>query len=416
MQGAGGGGLAPSEQSILADTFTEKMRGQAFALYGMAVVLAPAIGPALGGWITDNYNWRWIFFINIPVGILSLFLSYTFVQDSEGAKKEQKSVWRKGLKIDYLGFGLVALGLGCLQIVLDKGQEDDWFGSNFIIIMITLGTIGVIGLLIWEFITPNPIVDLRLFKNTNFLTTTLVMFAVFFILLSTTQLLPQFVQQLMNYNATKAGLILMPGGFVIMALMPVVGRLINVIQPKYLIAFGLVTMSAAMGYMTNMDTQVSFGVLAMARCFQTAAMAFLFVPINTMAYIGLPEGKSNSASALINLMRNLGGSVGISMCTTMLDRRSQFHLNRLVDHLTPYDTQYRQAVHNATQTMTRGGASPGVAMRRALQSIYQTVQNQAAMISYTEIFKALAVAALVMIVMVYFLRNMNPGESAHGAA
>jgi DHA2 family multidrug resistance protein len=415
LQGAGGGGLAPSEQSILADTFPERLRGQAFALYGMAVVLAPAIGPSLGGWITDNYNWRWIFFINVPVGILSLFLTYSIVQDSAAAKKETKSIWRGGLKIDYMGFGLVALGLGCLQIILDKGQEDDWFGSTFIIIMAILAVIGIVGLIIRELTTENPVVDLRLFKNVHFLITNIVMFATFFVLLSTTQLLPQFVQELMHYNATKAGLILMPGGFVIMLLMPIVGRLVNVIQPKYLIGFGLLLMSGAMLHMTNFDTQASFKSLAIARCYQTAAMAFLFVPINTVAYVGLPPGKSNAASAMINLMRNMGGSVGISLVTTMLDRRSQLHQSRLVESMTPYDAPYRQAVQNATHTMVRGGASPGIAMRQALQSIYETMQTQAAMLSYLDIFKTLAVASLCMVAIIFLMKNMKPGEAAHGA-
>ena len=214
LQGAGGGGLAPSEQSILADTFPPQQRGQAFALYGVAVVVAPAIGPALGGWITDNYSWRWIFYINIPVGIVSLILTSMLVQDSNSAKKEHGQAWRNGLKIDYLGFGMLAIGLGCLQVVLDKGQEDDWFGSRFITVMAILSAAAILGTIVWElFVTPDPIVDLPLFRNVGFFFTTIVMFAVFFILLSTTQLLPQLVQQLFHYDATKAGLILMPGGF-----------------------------------------------------------------------------------------------------------------------------------------------------------------------------------------------------------
>lgn len=415
MQGAGGGGLAPSEQAILTDTFPENKRGQAFALYGMAVVVAPAVGPALGGWITDTYTWRWIFFINLPVGILSLFLTHLFVKDSEAAKQEHKDIWKGGIKIDYLGMGLVALGLGCMQIVLDKGQEDDWFGSTFICVMITLAAIGIIGLLIWEFITDDPIVDLPLFKNYNFLAINLMMFAVFFVLLSTTQLLPQFVQELMQYNATKAGLILMPGGFVIMALMPVVGRLVNVVQPRYLIALGLLGMSAAMWYMTNMDVQVSFGTIALARCFQTASMAFLFVPINTAAYTGLPTGKSNQASAMINLMRNLGGSVGISVVTTLISRRGQMHQTRLVSHLTPYDPAYRQALRQATTNLIHHGTAPGAAMMQALDSIYQSMQLQATMLSYIDGFKLLAVGSLIMVGAAFFLKKVKPGEGGHAA-
>jgi DHA2 family multidrug resistance protein len=413
LQGAGGGGLAPSEQAILTDSFPERLRGQAFALYGMAVVVAPAIGPALGGWITDNFSWRWIFFINIPVGILSLILTSIVVQDSDSAIKEHKQVWSKGLKIDYVGFGLIALGLGCLQVVLDKGQEDDWFGSYFIVAFFAAAIFGILGTIAWElFITKNPIVDLPLFKNLNFLTVNIVMFATFFVLLSTTQLLPQMVQEILGYDATKAGLILMPGGLVIMALMPVAGRLVNIVQPKYLIVFGLLCMSAAMEYMTHFDTAVSFYVLALARAGQAASMAFLFVPINTMAFSGLPEGKSNNASSLINLMRNLGGSVGISAVTTILDRRSQFHQERLVSHLTPSNPFYVRAVQSTVKMLVANGASPGAAMKQAIGTIYQNVQLQASMLSYIDAFKILSVASLVMVVGVFFLRSVKLGQAS----
>ena len=275
------------------------IRGQAFALYGMAVVLAPAIGPSLGGWITDNYNWRWIFFINVPVGILSLFLTYSIVQDSKAAKKETKSIWRGGLKIDYIGFGLVALGLGCLQIILDKGQEDDWFGSYFIIVMAILSVVGIAGLIIRELSIKNPIVDLRLFSNTHFLITNLVMFATFFVLLSTTQLLPQFVQQLLHYDATKAGLILMPGGFVIMLLMPIVGRLVNVVQPKYLIGVGLLVMAGAMQHMTNFDTQASFKSLAISVWVVT--MKLRPVRIDENPRMKMPSSAGNRVAGVLRL-------------------------------------------------------------------------------------------------------------------
>ncbi|HSU66362.1 MAG TPA: DHA2 family efflux MFS transporter permease subunit [Tepidisphaeraceae bacterium] len=414
LQGAGGGGLAPSEQSILADTFSPQKRGQAFALYGVAVVVAPAIGPALGGWITDNWSWRWIFFINIPVGILSLVLTYFLVQDSESAKKEHEQVWKNGLKVDYLGFGLLAVGLGCLQVVLDKGQEDDWFGSNFITTMAILSAVGIIGTIIWEFITENPIVDLPLFKDLGFFFTCIVMFAVFFILLATTQLLPQLVQQLFHYDATKAGLILMPGGFFIMMLMPLVGFLVNKVQPKWLIVFGLLVEAASMEYLTHLDLNASFWTIAWARVFQAGGLAFLFVPINTVAYVGLPAGKSNNASALINAMRNLGGSVGISFVTTSLERRSQFHQNRLIGNLAPYHSSYLQAISHATTRFMQHGSDAAGASSRAIASLYQTLQGQATMLSYIDVFRMLAIGSLLAIGLAVFLKRMNPGEKPAG--
>lgn len=414
IQGAGGGGLAPSEQSILADTFEPRKRGQAFALYGVAVVVAPAIGPALGGWITDNYSWRWIFYINIPVGILSLVLTYFLVQDSDSAKKEHEQTWRNGLKIDYLGFGLLAVGLGCLQVVLDKGQEDDWFGSKFITTLAIIAAVGILGAIIWEFITKDPIVDLPLFKDLGFFFTCIVMFAVFFILLATTELLPQMVQQLFGYDATKAGLILMPGGLFIMALMPLVGFLVNKVQPKWLIAFGLLIEAASMYYLTHLNALVSFRTIAIARIFQAGGLAFLFVPINTIAYIGLPPGKSNNASALINAMRNLGGSVGISFVTTMLDRRGQFHQNRLVGDIAPFRAAYRQAIAHAARHFVQSGASPVAASQQAFASVTQRLLQQAQMLSYLDVFKMLAIGSLVALPLAIFLKRIRPEDRGKG--
>ncbi|HEV2320091.1 MAG TPA: DHA2 family efflux MFS transporter permease subunit, partial [Verrucomicrobiae bacterium] len=347
LQGLGGGGLAPSEQAILTDTFPLEKRGQAFAMYGITVVVAPALGPALGGWITDAFSWRWIFFINIPIGIASLLLTSFVVQDSPSAKKEHEEATRGGIHVDYLGFALVALGLGCLQVVLDKGQEDDWFSSTFITTFTILSAIGIVGGIFWElFGTRNPMVDLPMFRDRSFFFANLMMFATLFALLSTTQLLPQFVQQILPYNAVKAGLILMPGGFVMMALMPVVGFLVRKMQPKYLILFGFLVSAVALDHLCSLDPDVSFKKIAIARMFQGVGFAFLFVPIQTLAYSNLPEGKSNKASALINLMRNLGGSVGISVGTTLLARRSQVHQGYLASHTTPVAIPFQHAWQN----------------------------------------------------------------------
>jgi DHA2 family multidrug resistance protein len=415
LQGMGGGGLAPSEQSILTDKFPPQKRGQAFAIYGIAVVVAPAIGPTLGGWITDNYSWRWIFFINIPVGILSLFLVYTLLQESAEAIAEQRAVLKNGLKVDYLGFGLVAIGLGSLQVVLDKGQEDDWFSSNFILIFFTMAAVGIIGAIIWEFSTRDPIVDLPLFKNFNFAFNNLVMFAVGFILFGTTQLLPQYTQTLMGYTATKAGLVISPGGFAVMAMMPLVGYLVSHYQPKWLIAFGMLIEGCSLMYMTNFDTQASFATLAWARVFQACGLAFLFVPINTAAYIGLPKGKTNNASALINLSRNLGGSFGVSLANTMLIRRSQFHQSRLLSTSVFTASSYQQTVNSIAAALVRHGLNPVEAADRAVAVLYSAVQNQASMLSYIDVFKTLGVAAFLMIGLVVFLKKIPKGEHVQAA-
>jgi DHA2 family multidrug resistance protein len=408
LQGLGGGGLAPSEQAILTDTFPAAQRGLAFAVYGVAVVVAPALGPALGGWITDTYSWRWIFFINIPVGILSLILTYLLVQDSPGAKKEHERATRGGIRVDYPGMAFVAIGLGSLQIVLDKGQQDDWFGSTFVTVFAALAAIGIIGLIVWElWFAKEPVVDLPLLRDRGFCFSNMMMFCTLFVLLATTQMLPQFVQQLLPYNATKAGLILMPGGLIMMLLMPVAGFLVRKIQPKYLICLGFLISSLALYHLASFNTLVSFKVIAVARIFQACGFAFLFVPIQTLAYSDLPPGKSNNASALINLMRNLGGSVGISVGTTLLARRSQIHQDRLVSHLTTTSYAFQNGLHHLTQRFTDHGVAPNEATERALAVINRQVQTQSAMLSYLDTFIVLAIACLIAAALTSLLKEMD---------
>lgn len=415
LQGIGGGGLAPSEQAILTDTFPASQRGMAFAIYGVAVVVAPAIGPTLGGWITDNYSWRWIFFINIPVGIVSLIMTSLVVYDSPEARKEHEEATRGGIHVDYIGFALVALGFGSLQIVLDKGQEDNWFDSPFIVTFSVLGVVGIVGMIVWElFISRRPMVDLTLFKDRTFFFTNLMMFCTMFILLSTTQLLPQMVQQLFTYDATKAGLILMPGGFVIMACMPIAGFLVHKMQPKYLICFGFIIVSLALYHLSGFETGASFKAIAVARMFQTAGIGFLFVPINTLAYSNLPPGKSNNASALINLMRNLGGSVGISMSTTLLARRSQVHQDHLVTHLTPTSIAFQDHLHTLTNRFFMHGAGPVEAADRATATIMDQVQTQSAMLAYLDIFVVLMLGCLVAAALTSLLKDIDLARAEAG--
>jgi DHA2 family multidrug resistance protein len=415
LQGAGGGGLAPSEQAILADTFSAAQRGMAFAMYGVAVVVAPAIGPALGGWITDNFSWRWIFFINLPFGCLSLVLTYLLVEDSPAAKEEHRNTLRSGLKVDYVGFALIALGIGVLQIVLDKGQEDDWFGSRFIVFCSILAGVALLSGCLWElFIAEQPVVDLALFKNPTFAFTNFMMFALGFILLASTQLLPQFVQQLLGYDATKAGLLLMPGGFFIMALMPLVGFLVRKVQPKWLIAFGFLVSAGALWHLAGFTTTLSFGHIAWARLYQAGGLAFLFVPINTLAYANLPRGKSNAASAMINFMRNLGGSVGISIATTLLVRRAQTHQTYLGAHLQSTTPAFQDAVHHAAQRFFHLGLDPLAASHRALAVLGQQLQQQAIMLAYLDIFRVLIVACLCTLVTTFFLRRIDLSKAQAG--
>src|SRR5580704_4605859 len=405
LQGAGGGGLQPSEQAILADTFAPAKRGMAFAVYGMAVVLAPAIGPTLGGWITDNFDWRWIFIINIPVGIISLLLTNRLISDPP-YMKEQK---RTGFKIDYIGLGLLALGLGTLQVVLDKGQRDRWFVSHFILILTTISATVLLGVLIWEWHHKDPIIDLHLFKDRSFAVGNMLMFMVGFALMSSTVLLPLFMQTIMGYTAEQAGLALMPGGFAILVAMPLVGFLLGRYDARRLLFFGMAMLSFALFHMTRFDTAVDFRTLATARVFQAIGLAFLFVPINTAAYAFIPRNKSNAASGLINLARNIGGSIGISLVTTMLARRAQFHQASLVNNIHKGNPSLQAMISAATHLLMSRGSSAYQASQQAYALAANRLDQQATMLAYIDNFWLLAVAVLVMIPFVFLMKKVKPG-------
>ena len=396
---------------MLADTFLPEQRGMAFGLYGVAVVVAPAAGPTLGGWITDNYSWHWIFLMNVPVGVLSLILTYALLVTPPAEERRRREVLRRGLRIDYIGFGLVALGLGCLQIVLDKGQRDDWFASTFIIVFTVISAVALLALLVWELTHEEPIVDLPLLKDKNFFAANVVMFVVGFILYTTTSLLPQLVQSLLGYTATIAGLVITPGGFALMVLMPLVGFLLGKLQPRTLMACGLLIEAFSLYHMSQLSLQMAYVDVMWARLIQASGIAFLFVPITAGAYVGLPPGKNNNASALINLMRNLGGSFGISLAQTWLARRTQFHQARLVSHITHYNPQYQRTLQQITRTLTHTAAAPARTSRQVVGVIYGTVQQQAMMMSYLDIFYLLAWVALLMILLVFLLRKVKSGQA-----
>jgi DHA2 family multidrug resistance protein len=408
LQGAGGGGLQPSEQAILADTFPPAKRGMAFAVYGVAVVSAPAIGPTLGGWITDNFTWRWIFFINIPVGIISLLLTSRLIEDPPYLRRRKLSE----TTIDYIGLGFVALGLGALQVVLDKGQRDDWFESHFIVILSVIAAASLIFVIFWEWRHKDPIIDLHLFRDRTFGISNLLMFMLGFALLGSTLLLPLFMQTLLGYTAEQSGLALMPGGFTIMLLLPLVGFLLSRYSPRWLLVFGLVMLSFSLFNMTRFNLQIDFRTAAMARVFQAAGMAFLFVPINTAAYAFLPRDKNNAASGLMNLARNIGGSVGISLVTTMLDRRTQVHLNDLSRHLSASNPAFQSMIQGATQTMRAHGANAAFAAQQAYALIEGTVQRQATMLAYIDDFRLLGWTILAMIPLVFLMKKGKPGGIA----
>ncbi len=417
LQGAGGGGLAPSEQAILADTFKPEQRGQAFALYGLAVVCAPAIGPTLGGWITDNFDWRWCFFINVPVAILSLFLTNRIVEDPPHIVAEVKRVQKQGLNLDYVGFGLLAVGFGSLEFVLDKGQEDDWFGSRLITTFILLCVVSLLTLIIWEVVQikrkHRPILDLTLFKQRNFAVSFVLMGVLGIVLFGTTVMIPQFVQTLLGYTAEQAGLVISPGGLMVMAMMPIVGFLVTRVDPRWMIVYGFTISSLALFTMLNLNLGVSYGYIAMLRVFQAAGLAFLFIPINTLSYTGIPMTKNNDVSGLTNLARNIGGSVGTAFVVTMLARRQQFHQNRLGSSIAESSGNLQTQVNSLGHyLMEHGGRAVSLAQGRALAegSLYGQFLRQCTMLAYLDVIKVLAVAMALLIPLVFFMKRPPKGK------
>jgi len=406
LQGAGGGGLQPMAQAILADTFPPEKRGLAFALYGVTAVVAPTVGPTLGGWITDNYTWRWIFFINLPVGILALFLVFRVVEDPPWVKRAAGA----GIKIDYIGVALLALGVGALQVMLDKGQEDDWFGSQFILTLAVLAGVGLVSFVLWEWFYSKPIVDVHLFKNLNFLASNAMMFILGIMYFASLVMMPLFLQTLLGYTSESAGLVLSASGLVLLFSMPVVGALASKIHARYLIAFGWLTLSLAMYYSTRqLDLQISFGSASVLRIIQVCGLGFLFVPINLAAYVGMPLEKSNAVSGLVNFMRNMGSSVGTSMVTTLLARRAQVRQVYLVAHVTPGQPTFAQAVAALTARLSSAGVQADLAAKKAYGLVYQALIGQATTLAYIDTFGILAVFAAIMFLLSFALKKNELG-------
>jgi len=412
LQGAGGGGLQPMAQAILADSFPPEKRGLAFAVYGITTIIAPTIGPTLGGWITDNYTWRWIFFINLPVGILALFLVFRLLDDPPWAKR----VARGGVKVDYIGVGLLALGIGALQVMLDKGQEDDWFGSHFIVVLAILAATALVSLVVWEWFHKAPIVDVRMFKNVNFLGASFMMFMLGIMLFSSLVMMPQFLQTLVGYTAESAGLVLSGGGFILLFLMPIAGTVVSKIQARYVIAFGWLTLCLAMYYSTqHLDLGISFGEASWMRVLQVFGLGFLFVPINLASYVGMPAEKGGSVAGLINFMRNIGSSIGTSMVTTLIARRSQFHQVYLATHTTQAQAPFTQTVQSLTTRLTGLGLDAATATSQAYARLYDTVIAQAATLAYIDTFWVLCIGAGVMFVLSFALKRNKPGAGGEVA-
>jgi len=414
LQGLGGGGMPTSEQAMLADTFPPQQRPQAFAIYGIAVIVAPTVGPTIGGWLTDNYSWHWIFFINVPFGILSLILVQWLVVEPDVLERERAERLAGGLKVDWVGFALIALGFGCLEYVLDRGQIDDWFHSTTIVTFATVAACSFIFLVPWELLRDDPIVDLRLLFQRQFGMAFIVMFAVGAILFGSNQITPQLMQTNFPYTAMLSGLAMMPGGAAMLLMMPVAGQLAGRGQPKYWLTLGLTMIAISMWISTSLVPDASFSYFAWVRVAQTIGMPFMFIPINSVAYTNLPQQKTSEASALINVARNLGGSVSVSLANTELVQRTQFHQSRLVENLMPSSPTFQSALHNLTQYFSQFGSAAS-AQGRAMGYMGQLVASQAALMAYIDVFFSWCILAAVLIPAVLLLIRRIEPVSGRGA-
>jgi len=397
LQGLGGGGMPTSEQAILADTFPPQQRGQAFALYGVAVIVAPTVGPTIGGWITDNISWHWIFFINVPIGLLSLALVQWFVDEPEALEREREQRLASGLKVDWVGFALIAATLGCLEVVLDRGQIDDWFKSGTIVTFSILAAVSFLAFIPWELNQEDPIIEIRLLLRRQFGMSFLVMLMIGAILFGSNQIVPQLLQTAFPYTAMLSGLAMMPGGLAMLIIMPIAGQITGRFQPKYLMALGLSGIVLSMWYSTSLTPNASFDYFAWLRIYQTIGLPFLFIPINTVAYDGLPANKTAQASALINVARNLGGGMGISLANAVLAQRTQFHQSRLAEHTAPSSPVFQSTLKQVTNYFMQHGDSAAQAHNAAIGLFGQIIRTQATILAYIDVFHVCAITAAVMI-------------------
>ncbi len=398
LQGIGGGALQPISQSILLETFPPRQHGMAMAIFGIGIMFGPIIGPLLGGWITDNWSWHWIFFINIPIGIISILMVLFFIVDPPYMK-------RLKMKIDYWGLAFLTIGLGCLQIVLDKGQREDWFSSSFITWLSLTSLVSLILFVIVEFFTEHPIVNLRIFKKLTFSTGNVVMFFAFFNLFGSIVLLPIYLQTLMGYTSTLAGLVLGPGGIATLIAMPIAGRLVTKINPKAILAFGIIVAAYSTYLMSQFNLLADFNTIIWPRVVLGVGMGFLFIPLTTLTMSAIRKEDMGNASAIYNLLRNLGGSFGVAFVTTMLARRAQLHQVNLVEHLTPFDTSYQLTLSRADQFLQHMGFDVSTARQGSLSVIHGQLLRQASMLSFNDAFYILSLLLICTLPLLLLIRR-----------
>jgi DHA2 family multidrug resistance protein len=409
LQGLGGGALQPISQAILLETFPPYQRGMAMAMFGIGIMFGPIIGPLLGGWITDNWSWHWIFFINVPIGIISILMALFFIVDPPYMQRTK-------MKIDYWGLLLLAIGLGCLQIVLDKGQREDWFSSSFITWMSYISISSLILFVLVEFFAENPIVNLRTFRNLSFSTGNIIMFCIFFNLFGSIVLLPIYLQTLMGYTSFLAGLALGPGGIANLIVMPIAGKLVTKISPKAILAFGIATAAYSVHMMAQFNLHADFNTIFWPRVVLGLGMGFLFIPLTTMTMSGIRKEEMGNATAIFNLLRNLGGSFGVAFVTTLLARRAQFHQVHLAEHLTSLDRNFQMALPRISQMLQGRGFISNLSHQGGLGAIYSQLLREASMLSFNDVFYLLSFMMMLILPLVLLMKkgkDDTPGAGMH---
>lgn len=407
FQGLFGGGLQPNQQSIILDTFPPAKRGGAFAITAIATIVAPVLGPTLGGYITDNFSWRWVFFLNVPVGIFAALAVSALVEDPPWARMRKTP-------IDIIGLSLITIGLGCLEVMMDRGEDDDWFGSTFICVLAVLSVAGVLGAIGWLLTTKRPAVDLRVFKDRNFAIGTLLIGVVGIVLYASAVLVPQFAQQVIGYTATLAGLILSPGGLAIIFLIPIINMVMKRVQTRYIIALGFTIMGASLVYSSHLILQIDFKHLVMFRIAQTAALGFLFVPISTITYRTLPRELNGDASALFSMFRNVFGAIGIAMSTSLITQRTQVREAHMTQWMTPFYQPYNEYIHRSEMLLQRLGRPPGSIHAGAQHQIYQQFVRQATVLAYNDCFLLFSLIAFAVVPFCFLLKPGVAGGKPGG--
>ena len=405
IQGLGGGGLQPVSQAILLETFPRKQHGMAMAIFGMGIMFGPIIGPLLGGWITDNWSWHWIFFINVPIGIISILMAWSFIVDPPYMERAR-------MKIDYFGIAFLSVGLGCLQIVLDKGQREDWLSSTFIIWLSVISLFSLIFFVLTEFFSETPIVNLRIFANRSFTAGNLIMFFAFFTLFSSIVLLPIYLQTLMGYTSFLAGLVLGPGGIASMIAMPIAGKLVNKINPKALLAFGIVVASYSVHLMSQFNLQASLEAIIWPRIVMGFGLGFLFIPLQILSLSRIAKEEMGNATGIFNLLRNLGGSFGIAFVTTLLAQRSQFHQSHLAEHLGVFDRNLQLTLPQTSRLLQERGFANSLPDQGGLGLIYTQLLRQASMLSFNDAFYLLSGMMVLILPLVLLMRRGKESTSS----